>query len=123
MHLNALKALGVQPRRRRLRHGLLVAELPAAVPDRHAQDRPLVRASASTAARRSRRSPAAIVRLAQSLRLVAVAEGVETEDQADMLRQPRLPARPGLPLRPPAPAADISALLAAEAEPRSSATL
>ena len=31
------------PRDRRLRDGLLVAQLPAAVPDRHPQDRPLVR--------------------------------------------------------------------------------
>ena len=31
------------PRRRRLRHRLLVAQLPPALPDRHAEDRPLVR--------------------------------------------------------------------------------
>jgi EAL domain-containing protein (putative c-di-GMP-specific phosphodiesterase class I) len=58
----------------------------------------------------------AIVRLAQSLRLVAVAEGVENEYQADMLRRLGCPRAQGYLYSRPSPAADISALLAAEAD-------
>jgi diguanylate cyclase (GGDEF)-like protein len=65
----------------------------------------------------------AIVRLAQSLRLVAVAEGVENEYQADMLRRLGCPRAQGYLYARPSPAADISALLAAEAEAPLVATL
>jgi len=65
----------------------------------------------------------AIVRLAQSLRLEAVAEGVENEHQADMLRRLGCPRAQGYLYARPSPAADISALLAAQADPMLVATL
>ena len=43
----------------------------------------------------------AVIRLATSLGLETVAEGIETADQAEALREMRCVARPGLPLRPP----------------------
>ncbi|MFL6205197.1 MAG: putative bifunctional diguanylate cyclase/phosphodiesterase [Acidimicrobiales bacterium] len=65
----------------------------------------------------------AIVRLAQSLRLVAVAEGVENEFQADMLRRLGCPRAQGYLYARPSSAADIGALLAAEADAPLVATL
>ena len=53
------------------------------------------------------------MRLAQSLRLVAVAEGVETEFQADMLRRLGCQLAQGYLFSRPAPANEISALLTA----------
>ena len=53
--LRRLKALGAVDRRRRLRHGLLVAELPQAVPGRRAEDRQELRRHRRVAARRTAR--------------------------------------------------------------------
>jgi diguanylate cyclase (GGDEF)-like protein len=53
----------------------------------------------------------AIVRLAQSLRLVAVAEGVETNAQADLLLQLGCPLAQGYLYSRPCPAEDVAALL------------
>jgi diguanylate cyclase (GGDEF)-like protein len=53
----------------------------------------------------------AIVRLAQSLRLVAVAEGVENERQAELLRQLGCQRAQGYLYAHPSPADDITALL------------
>ena len=70
-----------RPRPRRLRHRLLVARLPQALPDRHAEDRPLLRrrrsGSSRSAPRSSRRSSA----MARALSLDVIAEGVENEAQ------------------------------------------
>ena len=55
--------LGVRPRRRRLRHRLLVAELPAQLPGRHPQDRQVLRRRASHDAARRRARSATIVEL------------------------------------------------------------
>ena len=65
----------------------------------------------------------AIVRLAQSLRLDAVAEGVENEYQADMLRRLGCPRAQGYLYAKPSPAADISALLNTQSDAPLVATL
>ena len=77
-----------RPRRaargRRLRHRLLVARLPAAVPDRPAEDRRLVRERHPQPVGLAR-SCAAIVQIAHTLGLMPVAEGVESAAQAEAL--------------------------------------
>ena len=72
------------PRDRRLRHRLLVALLPAALPGRRAEDRP--RRSSPTSARAPRTRDRGRDRGAgPRARLHGVAEGVETEEQLDAL--------------------------------------
>ena len=67
-------------RDRRLRHRLLVAELPAPVPDRHPQDRPLVRRPASTRGRIERARPVD-PQPQRDAPARQVAEGIETLEQ------------------------------------------
>ena len=64
-------------RRRRLRDRLLVARLPPAVPDRPAEDRPLVRERHPHPVGLAR-SSAAIVQISHTLGLMPIAEGVES---------------------------------------------
>ena len=84
--LQAIKELGVTDRRRRLRHRLLLARLPPAVPGRLPQDRP------RRSPRRSRTSPESkalvrtLVQLGKDLGLSTLAEGVETTGEIDHLR-------------------------------------
>ena len=73
-------------RDRRLRHRLLVARLPAAVPRRRAEDREASSSTRSADPRRARLVEA-IVTLARSLDLDTVAEGIEREEQRDRLRE------------------------------------
>ena len=77
---------GGQPDRGRLRHRLLVAGLPQAVPGRRAQDRPRLRAGLLTDQEDSA-IVTAIINLAHTLGVVAVAEGVENAGQARRLRE------------------------------------
>ena len=93
-----LKALGVRRRRRRLRDRLLVAELPAAVPGRHPQDRPLVRRAASSDDGGGARSRA-IVELGRALGLRWSPRASRTTTSWPRCAA-RLRPRPGLPLRP-----------------------
>ena len=84
----------------RLRHRLLVAQLPEPLPGRHPQDGPLVPAPPA----RRRRPPAlatAVVALGETLNLEVVAEGIELARAVARAARPRLRARPGLPLRAP----------------------
>ena len=99
--LQALKSLGVRPRPRRLRDGLLVAGLPALVPLRHPQDRALV-------PRRHRRGHEGARRRAHDHRAGADARGPghrrghRVRRAGARARRARLRARPGLLLRAPA---------------------
>ena len=70
-------------RDRRLRHRLLVAGLPARASRRPAQDRPLFVDGLGDDERRHR-AGRAIVDLGRSLGLPTVAEGIETDNQADL---------------------------------------
>ncbi len=83
--LDELYCDGPAPVDRRLRHRLLEPLGPAAVPDRHAQDRPVVRARCGVDA-----DDATIVRtiidMGRSLEMQVVAEGVESEEQLKFLR-------------------------------------
>ena len=97
-------------RRRRLRHRLLVAQLPAALPDRHPQDRPLLRGSHRLRAGRVSLARA-IVSLARSLHLHAVAEGVETRAQAEVLSELGCDLAQGFYLAVPQGAEAVEALL------------
>ena len=64
-------------RDRRLRHGLLVAELPAPVPGRHPQDRPVVRRDARRVATPNPRSCARSGAGRRRCELETIAEGIE----------------------------------------------
>ena len=55
-------------------------------PDRHDQDRPLLRARSRRTIARTGRSPQAIINMGKALGLTVVAEGVETEDAGRFLR-------------------------------------
>ena len=88
-------------RDRRLRHRVLVALLPPAVPGDEHQGRPELRRRP----RRPRATPAssaASSRSATRFGLTTVAEGVETAEQLEVLRRARLRPRPGLTARPAA---------------------
>ena len=61
----------------------------------------------------------AILRLVESLDLVAIVEGVETAEQADALRRLRCPLVQGYHFARPAPAAEISQRLATGPVPAS----
>ena len=72
---------------RRLRHRQLRGRLPQAVPDRHPEDRPVVRARRQPAPPKTPPSPGATIAMARQLGLRVVAEGVE-EPGADGVPQP-----------------------------------
>ena len=96
--LAALKALGRQDRGRRLRHGLLVARLPRALPvDTLKIDRSFVPGSPRSPRTRHRRR--AVIELGQALGIRVVAEGVETPSSSATSRArcdtPRASCSPG----------------------------
>ena len=86
-------------RARRLRHGLLVAELPALAAAGHPQDRQAVRRRADGGGRDAS-FIGVIVDLARKLGLDVIAEGIETPAQLDALRDLGVEFGQGLP-RPP----------------------
>ena len=94
------------PRRRRLRHRLLVADLPQAVPGRGDQDRPQRSSPVSGSTAEDTTIVEAVVNLGHSLGIGVVAEGVETPLQLARLRAIGLRPRPGLPVRPAPPGVD-----------------
>ena len=76
----------------RLRHRLLVAELPQPLPRRHPQDGPLVPARRRDAADLAA-SPSAVIALGETLQLEVVAEGIEFDEQWRGAARPRLRPR------------------------------
>ena len=82
----ARRRLGRAARARRLRHRLLVAQLPDAAPARRAQDRPLVRRRPRARSRADTAITEAIVAMSRALSLDVVAEGVETAEQVARAR-------------------------------------
>ena len=82
--LKELRALGDQGQPRRLRHRLLLAQLSAAVPRGHAEDRSIV-CRADWRARRPDEIIRLLVGLARTLGLDVVAEGIETDGQLEYL--------------------------------------
>ena len=76
---------GRAARDRRLRHRLLVAQLPPPVPDRRAQDRPLVRRGAGEGPEQAA-VVVSILRLARRSHLDTVAEGIEDTAELAQLR-------------------------------------
>ena len=80
--LTRAQSRGCAARHRRFRNRVLVAELSAAVPDRHPQDRQAVRGRRGDG--RGGRHPAlarAIIALGESLSLRTIAEGIELREQ------------------------------------------
>ena len=76
--LQKLKAMGLRIAHRRLRHRLFQPVLPAAVRDRQAQDRPVLRAPAHGGPQ-EQAIVSAIIQIARSLQLTTTAEGIEDE--------------------------------------------
>ena len=87
-------------------------ELPAAVPDRHPQDRPS-RSSTTSGQRRARRrrSSARSSSWRRRCELQTVAEGIELQQQLEQPAGARLRPRPGLLLRRPLEPAEIETAL------------
>ena len=99
--LAALEGARRPARHRRLRHRLLVAQLPAALPGRHPQDRPLVRATLGSPTPRSRRSCGD--RLARAdPRAARRSPRASSGGDSSTSCAARLRPRPGLLLRPTA---------------------
>ena len=108
--LHALKALGVQHRHRRFRDRVLLAGLPAAVPRRRAQDRPVLhlqhgRLADSIALLRT------LVELGRALGIDTLAEGIEEESQLEYLREHRCQTGQGFIFSKPVEPAMIEALM------------
>ena len=96
--LHELKALGVAPRARRLRHRLLVARLPAQLPGRRAQDRPLVHRRRRRPGLRRPRARARDHLARPDARPARRRRGHRERGPAPRARAPRLRPRPGLPV-------------------------
>ena len=95
---------------RRLRDGVLLPRLPPAAPHRHRQDRQELR----PVPRRSERTPSlapAIIKLARSMGLITVAEGVESRRQLDELRRHRCDLVQGFLLHRPRTVDTVARLL------------
>ena len=88
---------------RRLRHRPLIAELPEAIPDRHAEDRSVVRARHQPDDPDTAAIVTAIIAMAHSLRLKVIAEGVEFTEQAAFLKRYACDQMQGYLIKPPVP--------------------
>ena len=91
---------GHHDRRRRLRHRLLVDDLPAAPPDRHGQDRPELRGQGHRARLRLDRHRGAAHDRTHA-RPERDRRGSRDRGAARVRPRPRVPPRTGLPARPP----------------------
>ena len=85
----------------RLRHRHSSLGLLQTVPGRHPQGRQVLRRQHHRRPAGTRSSPTALIQVSDGLGLAAVAEGVETAEQAAGPLPARLPPAAGLPLRPP----------------------
>ena len=83
--LEELQADRRAARHRRLRHRVLVAELPAGTADRRAQDRQVVRGGHRRCPTQRLALAEVIIRIAKTLGLTVMAEGIESEVQRDLL--------------------------------------
>ena len=106
----------------RFRHRLLVFELLAEIPVRQGQDRSQLRATSCWVQETSsRRIARAVVRFAASLGKTITAEGVETEEQLEILRAERCTEMQGYYFSRPKRASEIAGLLAGQAAKTASA--
>ena len=106
--LDELKSLGVRLVARRLRHRLLVAHLPVRLPiDTVKVDRSFV--SQLGTETRTRRSSRWWSTMARTLQLDVIAEGVETDHQADVLRRWGCRYAQGYLFAPPRPVSELDA--------------
>ena len=83
--MQQLKNLGVGILARRLRHRLFLAQLPAQVPVRQDQDRPVVHPRSRADERDARAIIGAVASLGAGLDKIVVAEGIETEEQMKLV--------------------------------------
>ena len=104
-------------RPRRLRDGLRIDDVPAPVPGAHAQDRPVLRGGRGTE-REDTAIVEAVINLAHTLNLEAIAEGVETVHQLAALRELGCDSVQGYVIAPPAPADEATELLLSRLDTR-----
>ena len=105
--LGALKRARRAPGRRRLRHRLLVAQLPEALPGRRCSRSTGPSSTGLGTDPEDAAIVTAIVSLAQALRLEVVAEGVEHAHQLGILRRLGCDAVQGYLFGPPRPPGDL----------------
>ena len=111
--LHQLRALGVRIAMDDFGTGYSSLELPAQLPVRQDQDRPLLRRRPRRCNRRVRIAILrAVAGLGISLGIATTAEGVETKEQVDRVRQEGCTEMQGYYFSPPRPVEEIRELLA-----------
>ena len=107
--LSAARSRGAD-RHGRFRHGIFVAELPAELPLRQDQDRPLVRAATSPTATGSLKIVRAVATLAQGFGMETTVEGVESLEQLAAVKAEGCNEMQGYLFSRPLPAGEIERL-------------